>query len=174
MCKPKEAKYVVWKNVSITDSLVPQPSRPLNTSAQPLRVEFLALDSLSNRPVQRSNTLSRMIRNSSPDLSALISQPQADPHSGNNGNSYYPLSFRCHGKHGGTYTLYAATLDERNAWRRALRGAIAARRAAQAEGSVFEAETITSDTAVSQDAPAHHPGLVTGRISCSIPFGEYL
>ena len=145
---------------------------------QPLRVDFLELDAFTPRPVQRSNTLSRMIRNSSPDLSSLAaalpsvsSAPDSDSPGNNN---YYPLTFRCLGKHGGSYTLYAGTPDERNAWRRALRDAIAGRQAAQATTNVFAAETITSDTAASQDAPAHQPGLITGRITCSLPFGEFV
>ncbi|KAI0751992.1 CNH-domain-containing protein [Fomes fomentarius] len=162
MAKPKgrgdDMKYVVWK--------------------APVRLEFLSLASLTVRPVQRSNTLSRMIRTGrdSPDpLSSLehildTINPNRDSSSHATTGTYYPFSFSAHGKHGGAYTLYASTLTERNEWRRKIREAVAARMKAQADRSVFQVETITSDTAMSQDAPAHQPGLVTGRISCSLPF----
>ncbi|TBU55674.1 CNH-domain-containing protein [Dichomitus squalens] len=152
MTKPKgkgdDLKYVVWK--------------------PPVRVEFLVLSSLSIRPVQRSNTFTRMMRpgRDSPDLSSVLVDSLAE---GSHDKSYHPLSFHCYGKHGGTYTLYAATPDERNEWRRRMKEAIGARRAAQAEGSVFQVETITDDTSLPS---AHHPGLITGRISCSLPFAK--
>ena len=117
-----------------------------------------------------------MIRASTPDLSAIVSDStftsDSPPSTSSGSGSYHPLSFRCTGKNGGAYTLYASTPEERNTWRRALREAIGARRANLAAASVFDAETITSDTAMSQHAPAGPPGLVTGRIACSLPFGE--
>ncbi|KAH9925626.1 CNH domain-containing protein [Epithele typhae] len=146
MAKLKGSRRLVWKN--------------------PVRVEFLALDSLTNRPVQRSNTLSRMIqgRASTDSLSSFpFSTPHDDAHdlssTTSNGNTYYPLSFHVHGKHNCAYTLFAPTLDARNAWRRRLRDAIAARRAAQEARAVFTPQAIAADMAVSQDAPAAAPGL---------------
>ncbi|TFK84447.1 CNH-domain-containing protein [Polyporus arcularius HHB13444] len=161
MTKPKgkgrDVKYVVWK--------------------PPVRLEFLQLSSNTIRPVQRSNTFSRMMRSGRDSIDALSSLEQIldsiTPNiSGSTASSayYHPLSFYCHGKHGGSYTLYSSTLDERNEWRRKLRDAVAARKNAQAEEGVFRVETITSEIASSQDAPAHQPGLVTGRISCTLPF----
>ncbi|KAM5537340.1 hypothetical protein V8D89_009070 [Ganoderma adspersum] len=149
--KGHDTKYVVWK--------------------PPERIELLALSSLSIRPVQRSNTLSRIMRTGrdSPDLLSIFSDNPADS---NHDNNYHPLSFHCHGKHGGTYTLYATTPDERNEWRRRMKEAIAAQRAVQAGQSVFEMETIMNDTGVDSDGAGHHPGLVTGRISCSMPFSK--
>lgn len=154
---------------------------PTRLDLKPVRLEFLSLASLTVRPVQRSNTLSRMIRTGrdSPDpLSSLehildTINPNRDSSNHATTGTYYPLSFSAHGKHGGAYTLYASTLTERNEWRRKIREAVAARMKAQADRSVFQVETITSDTASSQDAPAHQPGLVTGRISCSLPFSEF-
>lgn len=77
--------------------------------------------------------------------------------------NYHPISFQSLGKSAGAYTLYAPTQDERDEWRRTMKAAVAATRAAQAENGVFGVETITSDTASSQDTPAHHPGLSTLR-----------
>ncbi|KAI0351270.1 CNH-domain-containing protein [Trametes cingulata] len=153
-----DSRYVVWK--------------------PPVRLEFLALESLSIRPVQRSNTLSRMMRRSespgpgriSPDPSLSFSLSPFDP-SSSSSDAYYPLSFHTHGKHAGSYTLYAASAEDRAEWRRRLREALAARRAAQEAGSIFRLETITRDTAESQEAPAHAEGLVTGRVACTLPFG---
>ena len=142
---------------------------------KPLRLEFLQLSSNTIRPVQRSNTFSRMMRSGrdSPDalssLEHIFDSITPSSSSGNNPN-YYPLSFHCHGKHGGSYTLYASTLEERTEWRRKLREAVSARKTTQAEQGVFRVETITSEIAFSQDAPAHQAGLVTGRISCTLPF----
>ncbi|KAI0706017.1 CNH domain-containing protein [Cerioporus squamosus] len=162
MTKPKgkgnDIRYVVWK--------------------PPVRLEFLQLSSNTIRPVQRSNTFSRMMRSGRDSTDGLSSlehildsiTPNSSSGSSANGANYYPLSFYCHGKHGGSYTLYASTLDERNDWRRRFREAIAARKATQAEEGVFRVETITSEIASTQDAPAHQPGLVTGRISCTLPF----
>ncbi|KAI1795435.1 CNH-domain-containing protein [Ganoderma leucocontextum] len=155
MTKPKgkggDVKYVVWK--------------------PPVRIEFLALSSLSIRPVQRSNTFSRIMRTGrdSPDLLSIFSDGPADS---NHDNNYHPLSFHCHGKNGGSYTLYATTPDERNAWRRRMKEVIAAQRTVQARQSVFQVETITDDTSADKDGSALHPGLVTGRISCSMPFSK--
>ena len=47
---------------------------------------------------------------------------------------------------------------------------IAAQRAMQTGQSVFEMETIMNDTGADSDGFGHHPGLVTGRVSCSLPF----
>ena len=159
-----------------------KPETRSHAVRQPIRVEYLALDSLTNRPVQRSNTLSRMIRNStgrdSPDIIAFLSSfdasssPSDSGGGSNSSGNFYPLSFHARGRHGGAHTLYAATLEDRNEWRRQLRAAIAARREERAAESVFAPLTITADTAASQDAPAALPGLVTGRIACSLPFGE--
>ncbi|KAI0371007.1 CNH-domain-containing protein [Pilatotrama ljubarskyi] len=147
-----ETRYVVWK--------------------PPVRLEFLALESLSIRPVQRSNTLSRMMRRSeSPGPGRISPDPSFPLSSDPASDAYYPVSFRTHGKHGASYTLYAATAEERAEWRRRLREALAARRAAQEAGSIFRLETITRDTAESQEAPAHAEGLVTGRVTCTLPFG---
>ncbi|KAI0641008.1 CNH-domain-containing protein [Trametes meyenii] len=161
MTKPKghgaDVRYVVWK--------------------PPVRIELLALESLAVRPVQRSNTLSRMMRPSrgtdspgrvSPDPALSLALAEG---SGSGMDVYYPLAFHGHGRHGGTYTLYASSVEERNAWRAKMREAIALRRAVQESGSIFRLETITADTAGSQEAPAHQSGLVTGRVSCTLPFG---
>ncbi|RPD76827.1 CNH-domain-containing protein [Lentinus tigrinus ALCF2SS1-7] len=159
MTKPKGkgngVKYHVWK--------------------PPVRLEFLQLSSNTIRPIQRSNTFSRMMRSGrdSPDAFSSLDHifDSINPNSSSvNNPNYYPLSFHCHGKHGGSYTLYASTLDERNEWRRRLREAVAARKMIQAEEGVFRVETITTETATSQDAPSHQPGLVTGQISCTLPF----
>ncbi|KAI0702715.1 CNH domain-containing protein [Earliella scabrosa] len=155
--KGDDLKYVAWK--------------------PPVRLEFLSLVSQPVRPVQRSNTLSRMMRSGrdSPDpfssLEHILDTINLNP-GGSTHAHHYPFSFVAQGKHGGSYSLYAPTLDERNEWRRKIRDAVAARKAVQEERSVFQVETITADTADSQDAPAHHPGLVTGRISCSLPFAS--
>ena len=141
---------------------------------KPARIEFLRLSSDTVRPMQRSNTLSRMMRSGrdSPDPFSSLGQILDSITPSSSGTNHYPLSFLCLGKHGGSYNLYASTIEERDAWQRKLKEAIAACRAAQAESSVFRFETITADTAGSQDAPAHRLGLVTGRITCSLPFSE--
>ncbi|KAI0742489.1 CNH-domain-containing protein [Daedaleopsis nitida] len=155
MTKPKgrgdDVKYVVWK--------------------PPVRLEFLSLASPTVRPVQRSNTLSRMMRPSRDSLDSFEHASDAFPTTASHIHAnYHPISFQSLGKSAGAYTLYAPTQDERDEWRRKMKEAVAATKAAQAENSVFSVETITSDTASSQDTPAHHPGLVTGRISCTLPF----
>ncbi|KAH9886981.1 CNH-domain-containing protein [Cubamyces lactineus] len=143
-------KYVVWKS--------------------PVRLEFLALESLAVRPVQRSNTLSRMMRTTRSESPGRVS-PDPALSSDNGGDTLYPLSFHDHGRNGGSYTLYASTIEQRNEWRRKMLEAISARKAAQEPNSIFSLETITSNTASSQEAPAHQSGLVTGYISCTLPFG---
>ena len=52
-----------------------------------------------------------------------------------------------------------------------MKEAIAARRAAQAEESIFQVETITDDTNL---ASVRHPGVISGRVTCSLPFGVCL
>ena len=52
-----------------------------------------------------------------------------------------------------------------------MKEAIAARRAAQAEESIFQVETITDDTNL---ASVRHPGVISGRVTCSLPFGVSL
>lgn len=144
---------------------------------QPVRLELLALESLSIRPVQRSNTLSRMMRPGRSDSSASgrISPDPAlawDTHPGS-ADTYYPLSIQAHGKHGASYTLYTRTVEERSEWRRKMREAIEARKAVREAGSIFRLETITADTASSQEVPAQQAGLVTGRVFCTLPFGRH-
>ncbi|KAI0776660.1 CNH-domain-containing protein [Trametes elegans] len=145
----------------------------------PMRLELLALESLTVRPVHRSNTLSRMMRASARgpvgDPPGPAGRISPDPFSalafpGDGAETYYPLSVHCRGKRGGSYTLYAGTVDERNEWRRRIREAIAARHAARAARTIFALETVTRDTAESQEAPAHQSGLVTGRVACTLPF----
>ncbi|KAI0334265.1 CNH-domain-containing protein [Cubamyces sp. BRFM 1775] len=143
-------KYVVWKS--------------------PVRLEFLALESLAVRPVQRSNTLSRMMRTTRSESPGRVS-PDPALSGDTGGDTFYPLSFHDHGRNGGSYTLYASTIEQRNEWRRKMLEAISARKAAQEPNSIFGLETITSNTASSQEAPAHQSGLVTGHISCTLPFG---
>ncbi|KAI0632704.1 CNH-domain-containing protein [Trametes polyzona] len=154
MAKPKghgpDVRYVVWK--------------------PPVRLELLALESLSIRPV-RSNTLSRMMRPARSDSPGRISPDPALSSAESGPDTYYPLSIHAHGKHGGSYTLYARTIEERNEWRRRMREAMAATRAAQDARGIFQLETITAETASSQDVPTHQPGLVTGRVACTLPFG---
>ena len=52
-----------------------------------------------------------------------------------------------------------------------MKEAIAARKAAQAEESIFQVETITDDTNL---ASVRHPGVISGRVICSLPFGVCL
>ncbi|KAI0826493.1 CNH-domain-containing protein [Trametes gibbosa] len=145
-----DARYVVWK--------------------PPVRLELLALESLSIRPV-RSNTLSRMMRSGRSESPGRISpDPALYADAGSGSDTFYPLSIYAHGKHGRSYTLYAHTVGERTEWRKKIREAIEARKSAQERTSIFRLETITADTALSQEAPAHQPGLVTGRVSCTLPF----
>ena len=55
-----------------------------------------------------------------------------------------------------------------------MKEAIAAQRVVQTGQSVFEMETIMNDTGADSDGFGHRPGLVTGRVSCSLPFsGSY-
>ncbi|KAH9856196.1 CNH domain-containing protein [Lenzites betulinus] len=145
-----DARYVVWK--------------------PPVRLELLALESLSIRPV-RSNTLSRMMRSGRSESPGRISPDPAlytDSYCGP--DTFYPLSIHAHGKSGRSYTLYAHTVEERNEWRKKIREAIEARKSAQERTSIFRLEIITADTASSQEAPAHQSGLVTGRVFCTLPF----
>ena len=139
---------------------------------QPVRLEFLALESLAVRPVQRSNTLSRMMRTTRSESPGRVS-PDPALSCDTGGDTFYPLSFHDHGRNGGSYTLYASTIEQRNEWRRKMLEAMSARKAAQEPNSIFSLETITSNTASSQEAPAHQSGLVTGYISCTLPFGAF-
>ncbi|KAI8992805.1 CNH domain-containing protein [Trametes punicea] len=143
-------KYVVWKH--------------------PVRLELLELESLAMRPVQRNNTLSRMMGTGRSDSPGRISpDPALCLDLGN--DAFYPLSFHSHGKHGASYTLYASTMEQRNDWRRRIMQAITVRRELLESISIFRLATITADTASSQVTPAQQPGLVTGQVSCTLPFG---
>ncbi|KAI9061856.1 CNH-domain-containing protein [Trametes sanguinea] len=144
-------KYVVWRS--------------------PVRTELLSMESLPVRPVQRSNTLSRMMRTGRSESPGRISPDPAlsfEPGS----DIYYPLSFNCYGKHGASYTLFASTIEVRNEWRRKMLHAINARKASQESSSIFRLETISDSTTTSHEGPAHHSGQITGRASCTLPFGS--
>ncbi|OSD03816.1 CNH-domain-containing protein [Trametes coccinea BRFM310] len=146
------------------------PSTKYAIWRSPVRTELLSLESLPVRPVQRSNTLSRMMRTGRSDSPGRISPDPAlsfEPGS----DIYYPLSFNCHGKHGASYTLYASTIEVRNEWRRKMLHAISARKASQESSSIFRLETISASTTLSHEGPAHHSGQITGRASCTLPFG---
>ncbi|CDO69978.1 hypothetical protein BN946_scf184836.g52 [Trametes cinnabarina] len=65
------------------------------------------------------------------------------------------------------------TVEDRNEWRRKLLSAILARKVSQESNSIFRLKTITAETTSSHDGPAHPSGQLTGRVSCTLPFGVH-
>lgn len=88
----------------------------------------------------------------------------------------YPFTIQTHGSRGGSWTLCAASLYEREEWKRQLEEAVKLRRVRR-EGRVFEMRMMFGGGAVFEHGQGQGKGELDwagpGRISCSAPFDCY-
>lgn len=82
---------------------------------------------------------------------------------------------------GGAYVLYAESAQSRSEWKEKLEHAVALRKVVQDSNKAFEVETLSADTflmplyANASQGPAwEQNNTFTGKVTCSVPFSEFL
>jgi hypothetical protein len=184
MCKPKEkdgvTKYNVTRRVSVHARW---RGWPLLTTAQPIPLDLLTLTSFSDPPTQRAAGLLRNLRGGGGGStqhdgpSANAGPASADGGSATDARAVYPCTIHHNGRVGGLYVLYAESAAARAEWKQKLEEAIGLRKVVQESNKVFEPEVLSSETFLVPSlragpaAPAWNGDtLLTGKVTCSIPF----
>lgn len=93
--------------------------------------------------------------------------------------SLYPFTIQHNARLGGPCTLYADSVQGRTEWKQKLEEAMGLRKVVQESNKVFEMETLSINTFSIQPAAAPNAlptwsegGLITGKVTCSIPFSK--
>lgn len=89
----------------------------------------------------------------------------------------YPCTLYYSGRLGGLYTLYAETGQARTEWKGKLEEALAMRKVVADSNKVFDLATLSVDTFPTPSlvqGPAVAQAGFTGKVTCSVPFSEWI
>jgi hypothetical protein len=143
------------------------------TCFQPIPLELLVLNSYADGPVPRS----RHGRNGRTGSSASSTSASEDGES----RLLYPFTINHKARAGGSYVLYADSIHGRAEWKQKLEEVMGLRKVVQESNKVFEMETLSVNTfSVQPVSPGSslstwsEGGLITGKVTCSIPFSKQI
>lgn len=153
------------------------------TFLQPIPLDLLTLANFTDPPTQRSTSILRTrLRGGEKHEAGTPTGASSSPDAPTDSRAVYPCTVHHNGRLGGLYTVFAETMQARSEWKQKLEEAIGLRKVVQESNKVFEVETLSADTFIaptmlpnnSSGQSWSHENAYTGKVTCSVPFSEYL
>lgn len=166
-------KYHVYRRVSRKDQAPRFHDRSL--VYQPIPLELLTLVHFTDPPTPRTATFRQRDERRTGSSGSSVSASE-DGES----RSLYPFTIQHNARLGRPHVLNADSAHSRAEWKQKLEEAMGLRKVVQESNKVFETETLSNSTFNIQPVSSvpsvlatwSEGGLITGKVTCSIPFSE--
>lgn len=132
---------------------------------RPVPLELLSLGDFSQPAQNRSLGLLKTIRGAG-------GREHEGEETQSESRTVYPFTYSFIGQGSGQYTLWTDSAAARHEWQEKLRHAMVLRKEVNAAGSVFEFETLSTETfyVAPYGVNTQQNDEYTGRVTCSVPF----